>query len=745
MRFTNAPKSTLPLLLLSALPAGVLAGDILSTNGFTTCINDPKIKVEAMDIQFNRATSQVTFNVAGTSSEVQNVTASMIVTAYGKQVYQKDFNPCDKDNYVAQLCPVPAGTFAAAGAQDVPSQYASMIPAIAFNVPDLDGQAKLELKNAQGEDMACIQSSVGNGKSLSLPAISYVAAGIAASALALSAVAGVMSAGQPGAATSSPSFGEIIGWFQGIATNGMLSVQYPSVYQSFTQNFAFSTGIIPWGQMQNSIDNFRKSTGGNLTDDSYEYLQNVTVVSTNSGNSTGSSIFKRAVNEVLLWSREVNTNINGTSSDIGGSSSSNSSSTDSKSMHYVHGIQAYVEQLSVPQANTFMTVLLIFAIVVAAITVLILLCKVILEAFALVTTLPKFLEGWRKRYWWRLAKAITNLVLLLYGTWTLYCVYQFTNGDSWAAKVLAAVTWAMFTSLLAFFTFKIYSKVQESKKMVGDSSQIFENKEVWLKYSLFYDSFKNGYWWLFVPSIIYMFARNAVIAAADGHGMVQAIGQMVVEILFLALLIFVRPYSLKSGNVINIVIQVVRVLSVVCILVFVEELGINQTTKTVTGVVLIVMQSVLTGVLAILIAVNAIITCVKENPHRRRRKDAEKYNRDIDNLTPLDARNSLLMDAAPLTEYKGRQADNGMTKAPLVSSSLHTTNSNTTYGRYDPVPPRDGSPPGYDSERSLSRARGPYGANYNDSHDNLVASAAPMGGRSSPQPRLPDVGYGHAY
>lgn len=51
----------------------------------------------------------------------------------------------------------------------------------------------------------------------------------------------------------------------------------------------------------------------------------------------------------------------------------------------------------------------------------------------------------------------------------------------------------------------------------------------------------------------------------------------------------------------------------------------------------------MTAILAILIIVNAIIICCKENPHRKRRKEAEKLNRDIDNLTPLHAHNSLLM------------------------------------------------------------------------------------------------------
>ncbi|KAH0002804.1 DUF907 domain-containing protein, partial [Aureobasidium melanogenum] len=128
---------TLPLVLLSTLPARVLGGDILSTQGFTLCSTNPTIKVEALDVQFDRTTNLVVFNVAGSSSQSQNVTAKIVVTAYGREVYQKPFNPCDAGTYVEQLCPVPAGSFAAQGSQTVPSQFASMIPSIAFNVPDL--------------------------------------------------------------------------------------------------------------------------------------------------------------------------------------------------------------------------------------------------------------------------------------------------------------------------------------------------------------------------------------------------------------------------------------------------------------------------------------------------------------------------------------------------------------------------------------------------------------------------------
>ena len=100
MRFTGARR--LPL-LLSALPAVVLGGDILSTDGFSTCVNNPSVKVTNLDVTYNKNTRQLDFNVAGLSQGVQKVKANLIVSAYGEQIYQKDFNPCDPE--LPEMCP----------------------------------------------------------------------------------------------------------------------------------------------------------------------------------------------------------------------------------------------------------------------------------------------------------------------------------------------------------------------------------------------------------------------------------------------------------------------------------------------------------------------------------------------------------------------------------------------------------------------------------------------------------------
>lgn len=512
---------------------------------------------------------------------------------------------------------VPPGPFSASGSQQIPESFANQIPSVAFAVPDLDGQAKLELTSKSGEKVACVESQLSNGRSMHVKGASYAAAGVAAGSFAMSGVSAAGAAGHSGIASSSPSFGHVLGWFHTLAMSGMLSVNYPTVYRSFSKNFAFSTGLIPWGQMQQSIDSFRQNTGGNLTDNSYDFLRKATLSYSN-GPSSSSSIpkVKRGVNLVDLVSRD---SADSNSGDNGGFN------------HFVSGIEAYAEQLTIPQANTFMTVLLIFAIVIASIAVGILLLKVILEVWALYGRFPEKLANFRKDYWGLLSRTITNLILVLYGIWVLYCVYQFSSGDSWAAKFLACITLVLFTGILLFFAIRIFYLARKYQAAEGDASQLFEDKDTWRKYSLFYDNYKKDCWWLFVPMILYMFVKGCIIAGGNGHGLAQTAGQLIVEALMLALLAWYRPYVAKSNQWISISIQVVRVLSVICVLIFVEELGLSQTTKTVTGIVLIVIQTTLTGILAILIAANAIIMCIRENPHAKWRREAGKLQR----LSPM--------------------------------------------------------------------------------------------------------------
>ena len=140
----NIRKVLLPI-ALSALPVSVLAADVLSTDGYSLCSTSNSITVDALDASYDRNTRKITFDVAGTSTKEQKVLLDLVVTAYGKQVYQKDWDPCGSEQYVEQMCPIPAGSFSSKGVQTIPEEYASQIPSIAFNIPDLDGVVKVQV------------------------------------------------------------------------------------------------------------------------------------------------------------------------------------------------------------------------------------------------------------------------------------------------------------------------------------------------------------------------------------------------------------------------------------------------------------------------------------------------------------------------------------------------------------------------------------------------------------------------
>lgn len=96
-------RTILPFALLSVLPVSVLGGDVLTTSGYSLCLNDASIQVTALNATYNRRTQVIEFNVAGSSSEEQYVTAYLDVTAYGQSVYTKTFDPCDYN--MTQMCP----------------------------------------------------------------------------------------------------------------------------------------------------------------------------------------------------------------------------------------------------------------------------------------------------------------------------------------------------------------------------------------------------------------------------------------------------------------------------------------------------------------------------------------------------------------------------------------------------------------------------------------------------------------
>lgn len=126
MRFALFSRAA--LLVLGCLPMQTIAGGTLSTKGIMSCMADPDIHVQTLDVSYTRATKEVKFNLAGSNDKEQKVVAKLTVQAYGREIYSNQFDPCSPDYNVDSLCPVPARPFSASGTQQIPESYASQIP-----------------------------------------------------------------------------------------------------------------------------------------------------------------------------------------------------------------------------------------------------------------------------------------------------------------------------------------------------------------------------------------------------------------------------------------------------------------------------------------------------------------------------------------------------------------------------------------------------------------------------------------
>lgn len=137
------------------------------------------------------------------------------------------------------------------------------MPVIAYKVPDLEGFAQASLLDINtGEVKACVQTTLSNGWSTRQPAVSWTTGAIAVAAL-LYALFWTFRPNPRKVAFR--RLLDIIYLYQFIAFTGLLNLNYPLTYISYTLNFAWSLGLFAdTTHIQNSIDSLRNKTGGHV-------------------------------------------------------------------------------------------------------------------------------------------------------------------------------------------------------------------------------------------------------------------------------------------------------------------------------------------------------------------------------------------------------------------------------------------------------------------------------------------------
>ncbi|OCL03143.1 TRP-domain-containing protein [Glonium stellatum] len=455
--------------------------------------------------------------------------------------------------------------------------------------------------------------------------------------------------------------------FQHIFFTGALSMNWPSVLVAFWSNYAWAGGIIYTESMQNSINKFIGSNKGNTTavgaagtGASNENL---------GGGYDIHQIYKRALNIPGLMRRaKFNRVARHLERTLAKRDLANS--TDGFSWYgqpvkpglplpgNFSGFAGTLGQESIPASNAFMTGFLWFLIILAIIAAAVVGFKWLLEGLSIAKLIKHDRLAFFRTHWLGYtAFAVLRSLFIGFFMITFLCLFQFTYmGASGVLAIAAIVFVVMFVGMFGLAAYACFYRIKfgnyvskpdrlnlerrrvlkiipwysftRASEQLNDEEKIYAGSIPWWhvspaapestksihededyikKFGWLTSRFRRTRWWFFVVWLVYEFIRACFYAGASGHPMTQVFGLLVVEFIAFIAVIIIRPFEGQRLNAIVVyLLGFSKVATLALSAAFDVRFNLPRIPTTVIGIVIIVIQGILTIVLLIAIALGAI-------------------------------------------------------------------------------------------------------------------------------------------
>lgn len=405
---------------------------------------------------------------------------------------------------------------------------------------------------SEGKAVACVEAELSNGKTVSQKGVAWTVAVIGGLALVASAITSGLGHSNTAAHVAANAMA-LFGYFQAQAFIGMTAVSLPPIVASWTQNFAWSMGIIRVGFLQDLATWYQRATGGTPTT-VLSSLSEASVRVEKRGLDAAYGLAKRAVSGLALMAR----------------SNADSASSDTSASITVRGIERVGFRAHIEMSNIFMTGYVFFVIFVIFVVLGVLIFKLVCEGLVKAGRMKgeKF-QDFRNGWTTVLKGILFRIVLIGYPQMVVLCFWEFTRLDSSAEVALAVFTIFTMLAVLGWASSKVIRLARRSIAMHKNPAYILYSDPVSLnKWGFLYVQFKATAYYFIVPWLIYILVKGLFIATAQGSGVAQAVALVVIEAIFLIVVCVLRPYMDKKTNGFNIAICVINFLSAIFLLVF---------------------------------------------------------------------------------------------------------------------------------------------------------------------------------
>ena len=152
---------------------------------------------------------------------------------------------------------------------------------------------------------------------------------------------------------------------------------------------------------------------------------------------------------------------------------------------------------------------------------------------------------------------------------SILCLWELTKRDSSAEVVLALFFFVSMAVALTWAALKVYRIAKRSVNMHKNPAYILYSDPSCLnKWGFLYVQFRATAYYFIMPVLVNIFVKALFIAFAQANGVVQAIGLVIIEVIFLIGVSILLPWMDKKTNGFNIAIAAVNALNSVFLLIF---------------------------------------------------------------------------------------------------------------------------------------------------------------------------------
>ncbi|KAI9710668.1 MAG: hypothetical protein M1820_002501 [Bogoriella megaspora] len=593
------------LTYLLALTPLSLADRIIESKSLNPCSDNSRFSATLFNVAFTPGNNSLAFNINGVSDIEGNVTAEIIFLVYGYNAYHQTINPCTS-NELSGLCPMNEGQIQIESANtQIDPSVARNLPGIAYTVPDLDARIQVYINmTASGENVACVEAELSNGKTVDQKAVSWTTAVIAGLALITSAVTSGLGHSNTAAHVAANAL-SLFGYFQAQAFIGMSSVSLPPIVQSWTQNFQWTMGIIRVGFLQDLATWYQRATGGKPS----QVLSDLSTTSVEvqkrsldaAMDVVNNRLIRRGAGALISRSNAGAPQVQGGASVV------------------VRGIDRVGFRAGIELTNIFLTGYAFFIIFVLFTVLGLLAFKGVCELLARqgkikADTFQDFRNGWTT-----VVKGILyRIVLIGFPQMVVLCFWELTVRDSSAEVVLAVFTVFTMIGILAWASSKVIRIAQRSIAMHQNPAYILYSDPVSLnKWGFLYVQFKAAAYYFVVPLLLFILVKGMFIGLAQKNGTVQAVALVLLEAGLLIAVSILRPYMDKKVNAFNIAIAAANFVSAIFLLIFTEVFNQPGIVTGVIGVVFFIFNAAFATILLVLVLVSSIYAIASKNPDTR--------------------------------------------------------------------------------------------------------------------------------